>query len=501
MPFRPPSRSEIESIGLEFGLDFDAEDIERFRGLATPMIAGTAFLDTLPEALPAVRYPRTPGRFPSPDENPLGAWYVKSRVEGAAEGPLAGRSVVLKDNVMLAGVPMMNGTRLLEGFVPPVDATVATRILDAGGTIEGKAVCEAFCLSAGSHTSESGPVRNPHDPTRTSGGSSSGSAALVASGEVDMAIGGDQGGSIRIPASYCGIVGMKATHGLVPYTGILSMDATLDHTGPMTQKIADNALLLEVIAGADGLDGRQAAPRTDAYSEALGQGVDGLRIALLREGFDNPLGDARVSDKVRSAAARFEAQGAKLSEVSIPGHLTAGAFFAPILQAGMIQMLHTDGMGAGREDLYVTALADRMHGWRQRADQLPDTVKTILLATEVLRRRYGFRYYAKAMNAVRGLRAAYDAVLAEADVLLMPTTVQVAPLLPNPGEDEDLGASFAHIANTQPFDHTHHPAMSMPCGKLDELPVGMMLVGRAHEEALLYKAGDAFERSGDWREM
>jgi amidase len=245
MPFRPPTRSEIEAIGQEFGLNFDAEDIERYRELATPLIAGTAVLDTTPEELPVVRYPRTPGRFPTAEENPLGAWYVKSRVEGASEGPLAGREVVLKDNVMLAGVPMMNGTLLLEGFVPPVDATLVTRILDAGGTILGKSVCEAFCLSAGSHTSESGPVRNPHDPTRTSGGSSSGSGALVGSGEVEMAIGGDQGGSIRIPASYCGIVGMKATHGLVPYTGVLSMDATIDHTGPMTQNVADNALLLD----------------------------------------------------------------------------------------------------------------------------------------------------------------------------------------------------------------------------------------------------------------
>jgi amidase len=222
---------------------------------------------------------------------------------------------------------------------------------------------------------------------------------------------------------------------------------------------------------------------------------------VLKEGFDNPLGDERVAASVRSAAARFEKLGAKLSEVSIPAHLSAGALFAPILQGGMIQMLHTDGMGVGREDLYVAGLADRMRGWRQRADQLPDTVKSLLLATEVLRRRFGFRYYAKAMNAVRSLRAAYDGVLAEADLLLMPTTVQVAPPLPAPGEDEDLSASFAHIANTQPFDHTHHPAMSMPCGKVDGLPVGMMLVGGAYEESLIYRAGAAFEGSGDWREM
>ncbi len=167
----------------------------------------------------------------------------------------------------------------------------------------------------------------------------------------------------------------------------------------------------------------------------------------------------------------------------------------------MLQVLHTDGMGVGREDLFVVAFADRMRGWRQRADQLPESVKTVLIATELMRRRYGFRYYAKAMNAVRRLRAAYDSALEEADLLLMPTTLTTAPLLPQAGEHRDLVADFAAVANTQPFDHTHHPAISLPCGSVDGLPVGMMLVGRAHEESTLYRAADAFERSGDWHEM
>ncbi len=162
--------------------------------------------------------------------------------------------MALKDNVALAGVPMMNGASTLEGFVPASDATIVTRMLDAGATILGKAVCEHFCLSGGSHTSDPGPVHNPHRIGYSAGGSSSGSGALVAAGEVDLAIGGDQGGSIRIPASYCGIVGMKPTHGLVPYTGVMPIETTIDHTGPMTASVGDNALLLEVLAGPDGLD-------------------------------------------------------------------------------------------------------------------------------------------------------------------------------------------------------------------------------------------------------
>ena len=252
MTVRPPTTAEIEAIARDLGLQLDAADLASYCELATPFVLGTALLDDVPDELPPVRYARTPGERPAPEENPLGAWYVRTHIEGSGSGKLAGRSVALKDNVMLAGVPMMNGTRLLEGYVPPVDATIVTRILDEGGVIAGKAVCEAFCFSGGSHTSESGPVRNPHDPTRHAGGSSSGSAALVAAGEVELAIGGDQGGSIRMPSSFCGTVGMKATHGLVPYTGILSLEPTIDHVGPITANVADNALLLEVIAGADG---------------------------------------------------------------------------------------------------------------------------------------------------------------------------------------------------------------------------------------------------------
>ena len=164
--------------------------------------------------------------------------------------------------------------------MPDVDATIVERILDAGGEIAGKAVCEYYCVSGGSHTSSTGPVHNPHKRGYTTGGSSSGSAALVAAGDVDMAIGGDQAGSIRIPASHCGIVGLKPTFGLVPYTGIGLLEITIDTAGPMTATVRDNALLLEVIAGPDGLDTRQRGVPAGRYTEALDGGVKGMRIAV-----------------------------------------------------------------------------------------------------------------------------------------------------------------------------------------------------------------------------
>src|SRR4029434_5411884 len=169
-------------------------------------------------------------------------------------------------NVCLAGVPMMNGASTLEGYVPDVDATIVTRILDAGGTIVGKVHCEYFCFSGGSHTGAAGPVHNPRRMGYSAGGSSSGSAVVVAAGEVDMALGGDQGGSIRIPSSFCWPYGMRPAHGLVPSTGIMPIELTLDHTGPMTRTVADNALLLEVIAGPDGLDPRQMGCTVDMYT-------------------------------------------------------------------------------------------------------------------------------------------------------------------------------------------------------------------------------------------
>ena len=163
----------------------------------------------------------------------------------------------------MAGVPMMNGSAIVEGFVPRRDATVVTRLLAAGATIAGKAVCEELCFDGGSHTSRTGPVRNPWDRSKSTGGSSSGSAALVAAGDVDMALGGDQAGSVRIPASFCGIVGHKPTHGLVPYTGAFPIENTIDHVGPITRTVRDAALMLGVLAGRDGLDPRQ---RFDAPS-------------------------------------------------------------------------------------------------------------------------------------------------------------------------------------------------------------------------------------------
>jgi amidase len=267
MPVNTPSVSELHRIACSYGFDLSDFELEEFRALGASTLRSYARLDQMQAPKLQVKYPRDTGWDPSGGENPYGGWAWRCSIKGAAQGPLSSRTVALKDNICVAAIPMRNGSNVLDGFVPDEDATVVTRILDAGGEIAGKAVCENFCFSGGSHTSDSGPVRNPIDPAFSTGGSSSGSAALVASGAVDMALGGDQGGSIRIPASWCGIVGLKPTHGLVPYTGIFPIEGTLDHTGPMARTVADAALLLEAIAGEDGLDPRQMRVQTARYTE------------------------------------------------------------------------------------------------------------------------------------------------------------------------------------------------------------------------------------------
>ena len=496
-----PTEDQILDIAAGLGMTLSDAQAAEYLALLAPTFDAYDVVDAEPDFVPAVTYPRTPGYRPTAAENAYGAWYYKSTVKGAASGKLAGRTVVLKDNVCLAGVPMMNGASTLEGYVPAIDATIVTRMLDAGATIVGKAVCEHFCLSGGSHTSDPGPVHNPRKLGYSAGGSSSGSAALVAAGEVDMAIGGDQGGSIRMPSSFCGIYGMKATHGLVPYTGVMPIESTIDHTGPMTANVADNALMLEVLAGADGLDPRQYAPKVAPYTEALGKGVKGLRIGVLKEGFAAANLEADVKAKVLAAAERLAGLGAAVEEVSIPEHPLCGAIWAPIALEGLQwQMMLGNGMGMNWKGLYNVGLLDAHAAWRERADELSESLKISMLAGQYFIDAYRGRFYAKAQNIARRMKAAYDAKFESYDLLLMPTLPVKATPLPGPGASitEITTRAFEMIANTSQFDVTGHPAMSIPCGLGDGLPIGLMLVGADYAEATIYQAAAAFEADGDW---
>ena len=494
-----PTPDELKAVGRQLGMSLSDTDVAFFLETMGGTLGAYHAIEAMADPMPPVKYPRTPGYRPERAANKYNAWYYKSDVQGAPSGKLRGKRIALKDNVCLAGVPMMNGASTLEGYVPDVDATIVTRMLDAGGTIVGKVHCEYFCFSGGSHTSAAGPVQNPRRPGYSAGGSSSGSAAVVAAGEVDMAIGGDQGGSIRIPAAYCGVYGLKPTHGLVPYTGIFPIETTLDHTGPMTATVADNALLLEVLAGPDGLDPRQVNVKTAAYTNALTGDARGMKIAVVKEGFGHANSEADVDALVRRGAVTFKQLGAQVDEVSIPLHLAGPAIWTPIAVEGATwQMLNGNGFGFNWKGLYVTSLIDAHAAWRQRADEFSDTLKTTILFGQYALNKYRGHYYAKSQNLARSLRTAYDAVLKDYDLLLMPTLPLKATPLPSPGAPrmEIIQRAFEMLANTAPFDVTGHPAMSVPCGLSDGLPAGMMLIAKHWDEAAIYRAASAFEKAG-----
>src|SRR5499426_700522 len=497
-----PTPDELKAVGQQMGMRLSDADVAFFLETMGGTVAAYHAIEAMADPMPPVKYPRTPGYRPEGAENKYNAWYYKSEVKGAPNGKLKGKRVALKDNVCLAGVPMMNGASTLEGYVPDVDATIVTRILDAGGSIAGKVHCEYFCFSGGSHTGSAGHVHNPRKMGYSAGGSSSGSAAVVAAGEVPMAIGGDQGGSIRIPAAFCGIYGMKPTHGLVPYTGIMPIELTLDHTGPMTATVADNALLLEVIAGPDGLDPRQVNVKVDAYTKALTGNASGLRIGVVKEGFGHPVSERVVDQLVRRGAERFKELGATVEEVSIPMHLLGPAIWTPIAVEGATwQMMNGNGYGFNWKGLYVTSLIGAHASWRARADELSDTLKATILFGQYALNKYRGHYYAKCQNLARRLRAAYDTALERYDVLVMPTLPLKATPLPSPGAPrmEIIQRAFEMLPNTAPFDVTGHPAMSVPCGLSDGLPAGMMLVAKHFDEMAIYRAASAFEKAGDWK--
>jgi len=490
-------QDEVQQLAAELGFALQPEELGIFGGLIS---ASLKVIDELDDettvANEAARYPRSAGRRPDITEDPHHAWYVKSEIRGAANGPLAGKTVAIKDNICVAEVPMMNGSSTLEGYVPDRDATIVTRVLDAGGVILGKANCEFFCFSAGSHTNATGPTHNPRRRGFSAGGSSSGCAAAVAAGEADLAVGCDQGGSIRIPAAFCGIVGLKPTYGLIPYTGIMPVEPTLDHAGPMTRSVADNALLLQALAGSDGLDPRQGVLAIGDYLGALSTGVEGMRIAQVQEGFGLSVSEPDVDLAVRNAAGVFRRLGAKVDEISIPMHAIGRTIWRAIASEGATNtLMKGNAFGTGWRGLYVTALLQAHAGWRERANELPPSLKLSMLTGHYLSRRYGGLSYARAQNMNLRLRAAYDDVLSHYDLLLMPTTPMKAGPIPSADAPlvELIRTSGMPLANTMPFNCSGHPALSVPCGESDGLPIGMMLVGRHFQEAEIYRAAAAFE--------
>ena len=499
MAITPPTNDDLAEIAGRYRLGLEAGDVESFRQIITGALASYDAVERMYQAH-APELPDRPYRWPAEADNELGAWYVTTELR-TGDGPLTGRRVAIKDNIEVAGLPMMNGSATVEGFIPRRDATVVTRVLDAGATITGKSVCEDLCFSGGSHTSRTGPVRNPWDRTRSAGGSSSGSAALVAAGHADLALGGDQGGSVRIPSAFCGTVGHKPTHGLVPYTGAFPIENTIDHLGPITRNVHDAALLLTVLAGRDTLDPRQRAEHLPSdFLTGLEAGATRLRAAVVAEGFGIPgVSQPGVDETVRTAIRTLEAAGAAVSEISLPWHRDGLHVWNVIATDGATnQMIDGNGYGMNSPGLYDPELiAYYARGRRDHGAEMSESLKLTMLCGRYANDRYGGWYYAMARNLALELTAAYDAALADADVLVLPTLPIVASVLPaaDASREEKLARSQEMIANTAPFDVTGHPATTVPAGLADGLPVGMMIVGRHLADGTCLRVARAFENA------
>ncbi len=426
------------------------------------------------------------------DEARAAADVIDRRVAaGEDPGPLAGVPVALKDNLCTRGVPTTCSSRMLEGWRPPYDATVVTRLREAGAVFVGKTNMDEFAMGSSTENSAFGPTRNPHNPTRVPGGSSGGSAAAVAAGFAPLALGSDTGGSIRQPAALCGVVGVKPTYGLVSRYGLVAFASSLDQVGPFAANVADAALVLEVIAGADRADSTSIPRPAPALTAVLGDGVDGLRIGVVRELVDAAAPD--VGARVAGAAAALEAAGAKVDEAHLPSAaLGLSAYYLLATAEASSNLARYDGVRYGLrvdgDDI------TEMYGATRAAGFGAEVKRRIMLGTYALSAGYYDAYYGQAQRVrtllIRDLEAAY----ASYDLLLAPTTPTTAFELG--AKTADPLAMYRVDVCTIPSNLAGHPAMSVPYGRGDDgMPVGVQLLAPALGEATMFRAAAALERS------
>ena len=504
MPFQMPSESELIELADANYFQLSDEELEAFTTAMPEMFRLFEELDLMPLPKAPLKYPnRDPGYRPSKEEDPFNAVIRRCSLKGAPTGKLAGKRIGLKNNICVAGMPLTLASRVLDGCVPESDATIVTRLLDEGAEIVALLNMDSMAFSGGADTSDYGRILNPHNPEYTAGGSSSGSGAAPYYDYIDVTIGGDQAGSIRIPSSFCGVVGLKPTHTLVPYTGCVGNDGTLDHAGPQALTVAEVALTLEVIAGKDPLDHRQDEVPVQPYTEALAKGVDGLRIGVLAEGFGLPLSELDVEAGVRKAVGILGDLGARITEVSVPEHRQAMGMEWSLVNEGFTSLWQNNGMYHHVRGAYDPHLVDTIGKFRQtQSNDLPPFTKFSLLLGTYMGERYHGRLYAKAQVLRRMLRAKYDEVFQQVDLLAMPTTVMKAHRHNyDSGILEKMTTGGNMLDNTSPFDVAGNPALNVPCAKSNGLPVGMMLVAKHFDDAALFQAAHAFEQHADWQTL
>ena len=419
------------------------------------------------------------------------------RLAGTSRGPLDGVPVLIKDNMVQRGEPATCASRILEGFVSPYDGAMAERFAAAGAVIVGRTNMDEFAMGSSTENSIYGAAENPWDRERACGGSSGGSAGSVAAGITAVALGSDTGGSIRQPAAFCGVVGMKPTYGRVSRWGLVAFASSLDQIGPFAHSARDCALVLEAIAGHDPRDSTSIPEPAPELERALSGDVSGLVIGLPREYFELEGADPAVLERVREAIAELERAGAKTREISLP-HTEYGiaAYYLVATAEASSNLARYDGVRYGRR-----AQADDLGEMyrKTRSEGFGDEVKRrIVLGTYVLSAGYYDAYYRKAQQVRTLLRRDFDDAFASCDVIATPTSPETAFRLGEKASDplrmylSDVYTVTAPLAGI--------PGISLPCGQVEGLPVGLQLLGPALGEAAILRVADAYQRLTDHHE-
>ncbi|USZ73724.1 amidase (plasmid) [Natronosalvus halobius] len=498
---RAPTPGELRDLAATHEMELSDQEVEAFINLIDGTLDTYERIGSIPEPRREQRHTtREPGYRPDTDEDPNNAFVTRCYVKGADDGPLSGYDIGVKDNIAVRGVEMTCGSNVFDGYLPARDATAVRRLLDAGGDIVGKTNMSDMAVSGTGELSATGPVLNPRNSEYLAGGSSSGSAAAVVEGSVDIALSTDQAGSIRVPAAWSGCVGHKPTHGLVPYTGALGMGYTFDHIGPITNSVADAALALDVLAGYDSDDPRQKYVQTHDYANSLTSEPDDITVGVIEEGFVGE--QPSLDETVRDACDAFAAQGATVETVSIPWHEEGTLIWRGIVPESIAALHRDEGVGHYVDGFYDTQFLEQFaNAKRARANDFPPTYKFLVLLGQYLAEEHHSRFYAKAQNLLDELTDAYDSALADVDVLALPTSPTTAYELGEPLHRSDeiieRAQTGVRTKNSSPFDVTGHPAVSVPCGTDDGLPVGLMFVGEHFDDATVLRAAQAFEQSVD----